>query len=213
MLGTAFSLLLQPKTRHVPQLSLSHEQDSARAAVGRQSCGMRDVTAHHSCKAMQRLFQISHPHLQCPKMMFGGQAKKHPTNQISWETPRAEQVSSPRSARRLPAQCNRSEGEPRKKKENKQRGNKPTLTLPSARAEPLPGTSLPSSSVCHLTEGRSPNLPFLLLPTWDGPTCPSWDPPTPLVLGEVQKKNQEQPKESNSNFEHFFSNFLLQAQG
>lgn len=180
-------------------MPLSPEQDSARAAARKQSWGIRDVVAPQGCEkalwGQQGLFQTSPPQLQCSKLMFGGQAKKHPTNQISWKMPRAEQASSSRGAQPLPVQRHRGEREPRKRKKTKREQTNPNaLTLPSARAEPPPGTSLPSSSVCHLTEGRSPNLPFLLLPTWDGPTCPVQELPTPLVLGEVQKPRTAQGK-------------------
>lgn len=144
--------------------------------------------AHRGCK--KGLFQISHPQLQCPKLVFQGQAKKRPTNQISWKMPHAKRVSSSRGARRLPVQRNRGERKPKKRKKTKREQTNPNaLILPSARAEPPPSTS-----VCHLTEGRPPNLPFLLLPTWDGSTCPSQDLPTPLVLGEVQKARTAQGK-------------------
>lgn len=137
--------------------------------------------------------------------MVGGRAKERPTKGISQKMPHAEQASSSRGARRLPVQRDRGEREPRKKQENKEGTKQPfnALTLPSARAEPPPGTSLPSSSVRHLTEGRSPNLPFLPSPSRLG-----WShlpiPASSHTFGAWRSsKSQEQPKESNSNFERF----------
>lgn len=125
--------------------------------------------------------------LRCSKLMFGG--KETPNKPNLLEDATCEAMSSSRGAQ------HRGEREPRKRKKTKREQTNPNaLALPSARAEPPPGTSLPSSSVCHLTEGRSPNLPFLLLPTWDGPTCPAQELPTPLVLGEVQKPRTAQGK-------------------
>lgn len=121
-------------------------------------------------------------------------AKKCPTNQISWKMPHAKRVSSSRGVSRCNATGVRENQGKERNQTKREQTNPNALILPSARAEPAPSTSLPSSSVCHLTEGRPPNLPFLLLPTWDGSTCPSQDIPTPLVLGEVQKPRTAQGK-------------------
>lgn len=172
-----------------------------RTAVRKQSCGIRDLTAHQGCN-ISRGFSKHLTH--CSNAAKLSKATPNQANLLEDAT--CKQASSPRGARRLPVQRSLGDREPRKRKKTKKEQTNPNaLTLPR---------HLAAFELC-----LSPYRGEITQSSFPSPSRLGWSrlpvPGASHTFGAWRSsKSKNDPRKVTATLNiFFFCNFLLQAQG